>query len=194
MMMEMIASEVANEKIRLLKRAEYERLGSLGFFEDERVELLFGVVVEMPPIDQAHIHASGTLHTDLAVKLGNRANIYSASPFAASDVSLPEPDVYVTEPGDRWSDRPTHAFLIIEVSRSSLARDRGVKSLLYGLSDVDEYWIVDQIHGFVEVYRDRHEDGSWRTKITYGRGETITLLAFPDVSIATDRVLPPPGA
>src|SRR5438105_15254631 len=103
MLMSAVAKvEFGNETVRLMRRVEYERLASLGYFEDERVELLFGVVVKMPPIDQAHAHATGSLHSDLAVQIGSRANIYSASPFAASDISEPEPDVYVTEPGDRW--------------------------------------------------------------------------------------------
>lgn len=35
------------------------------------------------------------------------------------------------------------AFLLIEVSASSLAIDRAVKAPLYGESAVREYWIVD---------------------------------------------------
>jgi hypothetical protein len=41
----------ANMPIRPLKRVEYERLAAEGFFEDERVELLFGMVIPMSPTD-----------------------------------------------------------------------------------------------------------------------------------------------
>lgn len=39
---------------RPLKRVEYDRLVAEGYFDDEKVELLFGMVVPMVPIDPAH--------------------------------------------------------------------------------------------------------------------------------------------
>jgi Uma2 family endonuclease len=180
-----------DEKIRLMKRVEYDQLVRDGFLEDEKVELLFGMVVEMPPIDTAHVQATMNARDELQLQLGKRAHVRCQAPFAASDISEPEPDVYVTEPGEYWADHPAHAFLVIEVARSSLARDRGPKALLYGLSSVDEYWIVDQIHEVVDVYRERKADGSWAAPTNYRRGESIAMLAFPDVTIATDRLFPP---
>ena len=79
---------------------------------------------------------------------------------------------------------------VVEVARSSLARDRGMKVRLYSSAQVDEYWIVNHVDNVVEVYRDAHE-GTWRSKTTYQRGETITMLAFPDVTVAVSEVLPP---
>ena len=42
----------------------------------------------------------------------------------------------------------------------------------------------------VEIHRDRHE-GSWRSKSTHARGETIAMKAFPDVIVAVAEILPP---
>ncbi len=50
----MLPPDLGSEPFRPLKRAEYNALGSQGFFAEERVELLFGVVYEMAPIDAAH--------------------------------------------------------------------------------------------------------------------------------------------
>jgi Uma2 family endonuclease len=191
MLMVMIPSEMAGEKLRPLKRVEYERMVREGLFEDEKVELLFGMVVETPPIDEAHIQGTKNLYDVLLQRLGARASVRCQAAFAASDISEPQPDVFVTEPGEYWTDHPARAFLVIEVARSSLRRDRGPKALLYGLATVDEYWIVDQIHECVDVYRDRQEDGSWGTKSRHKRGETIAMLAFPDVTIDTNRLFPP---
>jgi Uma2 family endonuclease len=99
----------------------------------------------------------------------------------------------VVPKGDYWHEHPSRALLVIEVSRSSLRRDKGPKATLYGLAEVAEYWIVDQIHDLVEVYRDRH-DGEWGTKATYRRGDTIAMLAFPDVQIIVSEILPPVGS
>lgn len=176
--------------IRPLKRVEYEALAREGFFKDERVELLFGLVVRMTPIDPAHAESAESLRPLLERQLGDRARVRSGNPFAASDISEPEPDIMVVPYQRYWHEHPTHAFLIVEVSRSSLSRDQSTKRALYGHAEVDEYWIVNHVDDVVEVYRDR-ADGQWQTVIRHQRGETIALVAFPDVVIAVSDILPP---
>ncbi len=191
--MEMTSAEILlNEKIPLrpLKRVEYERLASLGSFDDEQVELLFGVVVPMSPTDPAHSASQEALAELLKKRLAGRARVRDGKPFAASDISEPEPDVMVSPDFDPWTEHPRKAFLVVEVSRSSLRKDKGVKTSLYGLADVDEYWIVNHVENVVEVYRDRHA-GEWRQRTTHQRGDVISMVAFPDVQIAVSEILPP---
>jgi Uma2 family endonuclease len=181
----------SNEPIRPLKRVEYERLASEGYFEDEKVELLFGMVVPMTPIDPAHSKSGARLRSLLERQLGDRAGIRNQDPFAASDISEPEPDILVVPiEEDNWNTHPTRAFLVVEVARSSLRKDKGPKAVLYGLAEVDEYWIVNHVDGVVEVYRDR-DRGTWRTSSIHHRGETIAMLRFPDVVIDVSEILPP---
>jgi Uma2 family endonuclease len=180
------------DPIRPLKRVEYERLASEGFFDDEDVELLFGMVVEMSPTDQAHVESTYRVRRAIERGVGERARVYSQDPFAASDLSEPQPDVMVVPNVDNWTEHPSSAYLVVEVSRSSLDRDQGPKALLYGLAEVDEYWIVDHAHEVVEVYRDRHA-GQWHAKTVHGRGARIAMLRFPDVEVIVDEILPPPG-
>jgi Uma2 family endonuclease len=178
------------EPTRPLKRIEYERLAAEGFFEDEKVELLFGAVVPMTPIDPSHSHATTRVSEMLMRALGQRAYVRAQQPLAASDISEPEPDIAVVPRVEMWSEHPARAFLIVEVARTSLRRDKGPKSLLYGLADVNEYWIINLVDDVVEVYRDRH-NGEWRQRTTHQRGDTIAMLAFPDVQIAISEILPP---
>lgn len=185
------AALLANERIRPLKRVEYEKLANDGFFDDEKVELLFGMVVEMTPIDGHHVASVYWVREHLARGLGDRAMILSQSPFAATEDSEPEPDVFVIPNRDLWNhEHPDTAHLIVEVARSSIYRDKGPKAMLYGLSQVDEYWIVDHVDGVVEVLRDRR-DGKWQTRTTHRRGEIIAMLRFPDVQLAVSEILPP---
>lgn len=181
---------IEHQPIRRMKRAEYDLLVKQGVFGNERVELIFGQVVAMSPIDPAHREAVAAIHEKLLFALTGRARVYSHAPLAATDDSEPETDTYVTPLGDYWDDHPSRAYLVVEVARSSLEYDRGEKAFLYGISQVDEYWIVDQVHGLVEVRRDR-QDGTWRTITTHRRGESISPLAFPDVAIAVADILPP---
>jgi Uma2 family endonuclease len=180
----------SNLPIRPLKRLEFEELGKKGFFDDERVELLFGMVIAMSAPEPPHSRAGYHLRRMLELQLGERAEVHDQSAFAASDISEPIPDISVVPPADYWREHPTRAFLIVEVSWSSLRKDKGPKLALYGLADVDEYWIVNLVESVVEVYRDRH-DGEWRAKSTYQRGDTIAPVAFPDVTIAVTDILPP---
>jgi len=181
---------ITNQPLRRLTRVEYDKLVEQGAFNDERVELMFGLVVQMSPIDPSHTESTGTLMRRLVLALEGRAKVQCQMPIAATDDSEPEPDVYVTPLGANWHEHPSRALLVIEVARSSLAYDRGEKSFLYGISEVDEYWIVDLVHGLVEVRRER-DGGTWRSITTFRRGDKISMLAFPDVSVDVSAVLPP---
>ena len=186
-------SLIANERIRPLKREEYDRLVAAGSFEDEQVELLFGVVVEMAPIGPPHSESVNRLDRILGKMLGDRACVRCQASLAASEISEPQPDVFVVANGDYWHEHPRKALLVIEVASSSLRRDRGIKSMLYATSEVDEYWIVDLDHGTIEVRRDR-VDGNWTNVQTFRRGERVAMLAFPDVAIDVSEVVPPIGS
>lgn len=175
---------------RPLKRVEYDLLVSEGYFDEERVELLFGMVVPMSPIDPAHSTSTELVADAIRRQIAGRARVREGNPFAASDVSEPEPDVMVFPDADYWREHPSKAFLVVEVSRSSLRIDKGPKAMLYGLAEVDEYWIVNHVENVVEVYRDRHA-GEWRQRTTHQRGDTIRMVAFPDVEISISEILPP---
>ena len=66
-------SVLAPERIRPLRRAEYERLVELGYFEDEKIELLDGMLVEMSPIGAEHAYAVQQLNILLTPALVGRA-------------------------------------------------------------------------------------------------------------------------
>jgi Uma2 family endonuclease len=181
--------EAADRKLRPIKRVEYDRLVAIGAFEDERVELLFGMVVPMAPIDPAHSESVDRVACLLRDQLAARARVRIQSSFAATDDSEPEPDVFVVPQQSYWTAHPDRAFLIVEVARSSLRRDRA-KRLVYGRADVDEYWIVNHPDRCVEVYRDR-QAGAWRSVTTHHDGEVLRPLAFPDVEVPVGALLPP---
>lgn len=182
--------QVTNQPLRRLSRVEYAKLCETGLFADENVELVFGLVVATSNPDPSHVESTTRIHRRLLFALDRRAEVRCQMPIAATDDSMPRPDVYVTPLGDYWHEHATRAHLVVEVALTSLAYDRGEKALLYGISEVDEYWIVDLVHGLVEVRRDR-DDGTWRSITTYRRGQTIALLAFPDVAIDVSEILPP---
>lgn len=186
-----IEAMVANERdlVRPLRRAEFMQLATAGCFDDP-VELLYGVVVKITAPSPEHEESVWRVSKRLTLGLGDRARVRTNMSFAASDISLPRPDVLVTAERDLWHDHPDQALLAIEVTRTSWHRDHVVKTRLYAEADVLEYWIVDHDEDCVIVHLNRR-DGVWTDVRRCPRGERVTMLAFPDVGVAVDDVLPP---
>ena len=181
-------SQLYPDTPRPLKRVEYERLVELGMFEDERVELLYGVVVQMSPHGPPHDSAIEELTEILVRALAGRARVRIQSAFAASDGSEPEPYVAVVPPGDYHQAHPTEAWLIAEVAQSSVRKDRGLKARLYAESRVPEYWVVNIPGGLIEVHSDIL-DGEYSRVTPYRRGEAVALQRFPDVQVPVAQVI-----
>lgn len=180
--------DVPASELRPILRAEYEELARAGCFEDERVELLYGLIVRMSPVKPAHDGLIQRLNRTLMRALDPRAAIRIQSSFAASDLSMPQPDVAVVPPGDYLDAHPTEAWLIVEVADSSLRRDRGLKARLYAECGVPEYWVVDVAANVIEV-RTHIEAGAYQHVVPYPKGTRISLVHFPEISIDTDAIL-----
>jgi Uma2 family endonuclease len=181
---------VEHAPLRRMKRSEYLALEEQGAFRDQRVELVFGMVIEMGPMNRPHREAVRVLNELLVIKLAGRAHVYCQLPLDAWGESLPEPDFYITTEDRTSEDFVSKAGLVIEIADSSLAYDRNEKAALYALSQVDEYWIVDLVHGELEIRRDRDpERAQWRTVTIHRVGERVRPLAFPDVEIAVRDIV-----
>jgi hypothetical protein len=81
--------------VRPLRRAEFDKLVELGVFEGERIELLDGWMVRMSPIGPPHSSAVNELARLCMRHLSDVARVRIQSPFAALDVSEPEPDIAI---------------------------------------------------------------------------------------------------
>lgn len=178
----------APEEIRPLRRAEYDKLVALGAFDGEKIELLHGALVAMTPTGTPHASSSQKLTLLLVRALGDRAAIRAQLPFAADDYSEPEPDFAVVPPGDYLDDHPTEAWLIVEVSDSSLRHDRGVKRRLYAKAGVPEYWIVNLVDDVIEVHLEP-VDGDYAVVTPRRKGESIRLSQYSDVELRVDDVI-----
>ena len=77
--------------------------------------------------------------------------------------SEPEPDLMVAR-GDSADYPDSHpkaadVALVVEISDTTLARDRGAKMRMYARAGIPAYWIVDLNESRVEVRTDPGEDG-----------------------------------
>ena len=176
--------------VRGLKRSEYDKLAELGAFDDERVELLYGMVVAMNPKGPPHEGTLQCLNRLISHAFYDHAEVRIAAPFAASDGSEPEPDVAVVPPGKYTQEHPHEAYLVVEVSQSSLAMDLGTKARLYAECGVPEYWVVNLEGERVDVHTEVVR-GAYARVTPYGRGEAIALPRLASVTVRVDDILPP---
>lgn len=180
-------ADLGIERPRLLRRSEYDKLVAEGFFEDERVELLHGVVVTMSAQGGRHSATAAWVTEHLIRALDRSFEVRSHSPFAASDYSEPEPDVGVYPRGS-YKDHPERAFLLVEVADSSLSKDRRIKTGIYAAAGVPEYWIVDLQHERVEVLTEPDAD-DYQHRVTLRRGDVLRPCALPGVELPVADVL-----
>ena len=160
--------------------------------KEERVELLDGVLICMAPIGQYHVGGTIWLTRLLIQALGDLALVQPQCPIYLNDRSAPEPDLAVV----RWRpisessfSSPADVYLVIEIADSSLRYDSGPKLASYAEAGIPEVWIANLRAR--EVIANANPAGTEYTSVhTYRSGDSISPLAFPDVSLAVDDFMP----
>ncbi|MGH2846311.1 MAG: Uma2 family endonuclease [Thermoleophilaceae bacterium] len=167
-----------------LHRLSYEdvlRMVEAGVMADEdRVELVDGVLVDMTPPSAVHSAMVAWLTRHFTLDAGERE-------VRVQDLLLVEggfrmPDLMVIEGGSR--DRhPSTALLVVEVSVTTQRRDAG-KLRHYALAGVGEYWIVDVPARAVRVHR-RPGKGGYEQVAVYRDGNQVaTPVGAPPVRVS----------
>jgi Uma2 family endonuclease len=176
---------------------DYHRMLGAGILsEDDRVELIDGEIVEMAPIGPRHASQVDFLARLLWQRVGGRAIVRVQNPIRLGKQSEPQPDLCLLRPRRDYYRRshPTavDVMLVIEVAEATAEYDRQVKVPLYGRHGVAEVWLVDLEAQRVEVYRRPRAEGYEEVR-SLGRGETVSPLSFPDLTLGVDELLEPQG-
>ncbi len=177
---------------------KYDLMTSAGIFgEDDRIELLDGELIEMPP--QSAPHASsirallGSAHA-AAVPLDT---VLVQMPFVLDPHSEPEPDfVVVRPPADQYRQRHPRAsdvLLLVEVSGTSRDYDQRHKLPRYAAAEIPEVWLVDLQDDVVLVYRQPSE-ATFRVAQIVRRGEVLEAELVPGFRPTVDEILGPAGS
>jgi Uma2 family endonuclease len=193
-MSDMAAPAAPGVRTRPIAVDEYYRMGEVGILRrDERVELLNGRIVEMPPVGPRHSYAVAALHAMLVILLGDRAVPLCQGPVRLDHFSEPQPDIAVVRaPRERYLDAhptPADALFVIEVSDSTLAYDRGEKLKAYAGAAIPEYWIVDIRHQRIDVYTEPEGDQYQSHRVVL-RHQHLASRAFPSDSVDVNALFP----
>jgi Uma2 family endonuclease len=181
---------------RLWTRDEYYRMGEMGLFFGQRVELIEGEIMVFSPQNWPHTSTVARVGEVLQRVLGAGFWVRMQFPLNLS-TSDPEPDLsVVTGRLEDHSDHPTTAVLIVEVSETTLHYDRTRKASLYARAGIREYWIVNLVNNQLEVRRDPRPDPTqpyshgYATLSTLVPPAPVCPLAAPQVSLAVADLLP----
>lgn len=166
--------------VRPISVAQLDRMVETGIIgEDDRVELLDGVLVEMSP--QSPDHAA-VLRALLAlvpsVAAARELEVSSQAPLEVGhDVCRPEPDLALV-PRPEVGRHPSGALLVVEIAITSRSTDLGRKAAVYAEAGVPDYWVVDVVARELVVHRDPVADG-YRLVRRVPEGEAVEATGVP---------------
>jgi Uma2 family endonuclease len=175
-------------------REQYLEMDRLGFFRDVRVQRIRGEIVVMSAVNWPHL--AGVRKTRLALEaaFAGIGWVNDRSPLPTPD-SDPEPDLSVI-PGrfEDYSDHPTTALLVVEVSASTLFEDTTTMAEVYATAAAPEYWVVDVLNRRLLVYRDPRPlppgGVAYRSLTELGESDTVSPLAAPAAQLRVADLLP----
>ncbi len=170
---------------------QYHQMYEAGIFsESDRLELIYGELFTMSPINRRHAACVNRLTYLISQLMRKRVIVAVQNPIHLSDESEPQPDVAVLKWQDDFysSGHPTSSDIhwLIEVSDTTIAVDRRVKVPLYAESGIVETWLVNLNEDCLEVYR---VNEGVNEELILRRGDRIACLAFPDVVFAVTDIL-----
>lgn len=175
--------------------AEYYRMAEVGILgPDERVELIEGEIIVMPPIGPGHSGSVIISNSVFSEHARGRFLVQIQNPIHLDDGSEPQPDAMLLRLREDCytTSHPTPAdtLLVVEVSDSSLDYDRDVKAHIYGRAGVPETWVKNLPEVCIERFTEPGPDG-YAQHTVHRRGETLAPVSMPDLELKVDDLLPP---
>ncbi|HEY9853657.1 MAG TPA: Uma2 family endonuclease [Leptolyngbyaceae cyanobacterium] len=183
--------------LQLIRRkftvSQYHQMADAGILnENDRVELIRGEIVEMTPIGRRHAACVNRLVRLFIQLLGDSIILSPQNPIELDNNSQPQPDIVLLQPRpDFYESRlpqPQDIILLVEVADTTVESDRNIKIPLYAENGIRETWLVNINEEWVEVYREPSTTG-YQNVQRFQRGESLSILAFPDLNLTVDEIL-----
>jgi Uma2 family endonuclease len=177
---------------------EYYLAAEKGVFgAGERLELIWGEVVQLSPQKSLHAWATDNLGQILR-ECFPKTSVRQQFPLHLGEFNEPEPDVAVVAgPASSYMNHHPEAAdtcLVVEVSDTTLRTDRTLKAGLYAQFGIPEYWIVDLNAKALEVRRDPGKDSlgdaAYASLKILGPDDEIVPLGAVNAAISVRRLLP----
>jgi Uma2 family endonuclease len=176
---------------------QFFKLDELGFFDGRKVELIRGFIYEMT-INTPHATTTRLANEVLRGLFGRGWVVSDGLPLDTGRRSLLQPDftVVVGSARDYRHVHPRTAALVLEISDSTLRKDRIIKAHLYAQAGLTDYWIINLVDRQLEVHRNPGPDPSRRGRFRFAdvtivaESGRMAPLAAPESEIAVADLLP----
>jgi Uma2 family endonuclease len=166
----------------LLNVDQYHQMIDAGILtEEDKVELLEGRLIAMSPEGPTHAAIQRRVTAFLAPQIDfTRHHLAVGNPITIeSAASEPEPDFAVIDAdAGGLAHHFRSALLVIELSKTSLRKDRVRKAPIYAAAGIPEYWIVDLVNWRVEVHT-APKDGVYTRTQVVERDGVVQAQAVP---------------
>jgi Uma2 family endonuclease len=178
---------------KLFTVTEYHQMIEAGVLkEDDRVELLNGEIIEICPIGPRHAAHVDRLVYILPRKLKSKATLRVQSPIILNDHSQPQPDLSLLKPrADFYANghpTPADVLVVIEVSDSTVEKDRRAKIPTYALAEIRETWLIDLVEDRIEVHTNPY-NGIYQEVRIIQRGQKVISRSLPQLKLKADEIL-----
>ena len=149
---------------------EFERIADS--LDDDQVELIDGYIVGRGEMKPSHVLASELLKGCIQPILPSGRFLREDKPIRIPDFDEPRPDLAIVRGDPKFYAHrhpgPHDVSLLVEVSDSTLPRDRGEKRVNCARSGIPVYWIVNLVDRQVEIYTDPTAVG-YGSRVVYSK-------------------------
>jgi len=179
-------------------RAECDRLEAAGIFDQQRVELIEGELIDKMGKNRPHVGVATLLMAWLSQVFGGRLVSAEAPIDVAPEdnpTNQPVPDLIVVKreysESRFWSapPQPRDLDLVVEIADTSVPFDLTIKAALYARAGIAEYWVLDIPGRRLMVHRDPQGD-RYGSVTAYNEMEGLAPLAAPDSVFQVRTVFP----
>jgi Uma2 family endonuclease len=192
-----MSATIAEDRQALVRRRltveDFHRLAEVGILaEDERVELIDGELIEMPPIGPKHADIVNYITRIFARHLSEDKLVTIQNPVYLDRYGEVYPDAVIVR-NRRYFDahpRPNDVLLIIEVSDSTLGYDRDTKVPCYAAHGISEVWIINVPERCVEIYRQPRPEEHCYEGVQRVEHGTLAAQEIPEVRLVLSELFP----
>ena len=128
---------------------QYESLVESGILDGRPIELIDGLLVRKMGKKPPHVIACEATRDELLPLLPRGSRLTIEAPVRIPEFDEPEPDLAIVRgTREEYEDHhpgPADVGVLIEVSDTTLDRDRGEKGFAYARGGVGTYWIVNLV-------------------------------------------------
>lgn len=179
------------------RAAFLEALSRGDFGVDNKIELLRGEVYFKMTMQLPHFRALYNVVHALQPIFEPNHFVIMQMPLALNEDDYPEPDLAVLdEDPSQVTSLPKTALLVVEVSDTTLHKDRTTKAAIYAQAGIEDYWILNLNDRVLELYRQPApmQSEAWgfgyRSITRYTETDAVAPLAAPQNPISIAALLP----